>query len=124
MTSAEQKILTLAAPPAPRFDTIAPRRAPSADPLQPYWIVIRMSRPDEVPKKNDKPGAAYRRHASEAAAIGEAERLAAAFPGKRFTVYASGVTFKVEKQAALAAPKPQGEAGKKVALFVKQQFSF
>lgn len=64
------------------------------DPKQPHWIVKGMSkwdRPEEFRPRQ------HRRHQTEEEANAEAQRLAAAHPGKRFAVYASRSSFKVEK---------------------------
>lgn len=64
----------------------------------PHWIVVNHSRHKELPEQRRV--ALYFRHATEDSAIREASRLAASMPGKRFTVYASGLSVKNEETPA------------------------
>ena len=65
----------------------------SADPSKPYWIVLRMSK-HGTPRDSGRFGAQFFRHSSESEAIDEAMRLAKKYTGKRFSVFASGVSVK------------------------------
>lgn len=64
-----------------------------AAPSDPHWIVKCLSRQSEMPVERGK---AFFRHRTEAAAIKEAQWRASSLPGRRFSVYGSGPSFKVE----------------------------
>ena len=68
-----------------------PGQAPIGEPC---WIVINFSRHKEQPE--ERRIALFFRHPSEESAITEAKRLADKHRGKRFGVFASGPSFKVE----------------------------
>ena len=83
----------------------AQRAAGSAEPKRtlpfvaasaPHWIVVCMSRRREEPQQRQAGNGLFFRHPTREAAEAEARRLAAKHPGRRFSVYGSGESFKVE----------------------------
>ncbi len=68
-----------------------------ANPKGPHWIVMKMS---PGPRQASR---TYFRHMTEEGAVAEAQRLASVHRGERFSVYAAGQSFKVEKQEAAQA---------------------
>ena len=72
-------------------------------PGEPHWIVLNLSRHHELPE--ERKTALFYRHPSELAAEAEAMRLAHTNPGKRFAVYASCGSHKIEPD-----PPPQEAA--------------
>jgi hypothetical protein len=69
-------------------------------PGEPHWIVMDMSIHKEAPYQLRFKH--FFRHATSERAIAEAERLSVTFPGKRYSVYGSGPTYKVEAAPAVA----------------------
>lgn len=80
-----------------RQDARTAARPGQADFDAKHWIVVNCSRHHDLPKQRRT--AHYFRHPSEDAALTEANRLAIAMPGKRFSVYASGLSIKVEPES-------------------------
>jgi hypothetical protein len=73
-----------------------------ADPREPHWVVVQLSSGAGKEEPRERKNGGWRRlfrHASELAANTECARLAWAMPGKRFTVYASGKSHKIERDA-------------------------
>lgn len=93
----------------------APLRSAQARPGQPHWVVVRLSRGrEEVPVEVmlDRGVRSWRklyRHPTEAQAIAECERLAAARPGHRLAVYAFVSSAKVELPEAQPVAEPVAE---------------
>lgn len=81
---------------------------PQAAPGEPHWIVVSLGHdgtPVEVKHSSVKHGQNWRRlfrHPSEELATTECTRLATLNPGKRFQVYASRFSCKVEQAEAPA----------------------
>lgn len=79
---------------------------PQAAPGEPHWIVVSLGY-DEGPIEANRPGIESHwrrlfRHPSEELATTECTRLATLNPGKRFQVYASRFSCKVEQAEAPA----------------------
>jgi hypothetical protein len=79
-----------------------------ADPREPHWIVVCLSHRSEAPAERGRSWRTFFRHPTEALANVECGRLAARFPGKRFAVYASGLSHKVERARADLRPQAGG----------------
>ena len=87
--------MTLTLRPVP--EQIEPRRTlPFVPASEPHWVVVCMSKKREEPQQSSRPNGLFFRHPTCEAAEAEARRLAAKHPGRRFSVYASGRSFKVE----------------------------
>ena len=66
-------------------------------PADPHWIVLCLSKQREAPAEYGF--RIHFRHATSGQAIAQAQRLAAKEPGRRFSVYGSGPSFKIERTA-------------------------
>ncbi len=72
---------------------------PQALPTEPHWIVVSLSKSRATDAVAEK-GRGFRvlfRHPTEASANAECERLANVNQGRRFAVYASGISHEVDK---------------------------
>lgn len=78
------------------------RTLPFVPASEPHWIVICMSRRQEEPQQRQTGNGLFFRHPTLEAAEAEARRLTTKHPGRRFSVYASGQSFKVEVPTGVA----------------------
>lgn len=89
-------------------ETLTRTKPPQAGPLEPHWIVVVVSPTDGPTETATRKWRRLFRHPTELSAERECARLAAANPGARFQVYASGASCKVEV-------KPETENGETAA---------
>lgn len=75
-----------------------------AGPRDPHWVVVSMAKEDG-PMHGARPWRNRFRHPTQESAEAECARLAALMPGVRFTVYASGVSHKLEAIAGEDVPQ-------------------